>query len=202
MDYKKIIGAVGLVAIISSPGIAGRAASQEIFQTYVIEQDITEKMSEKEKHYFALSQAFSDADLVFKGRCVDVATAYCSAVRDVCTNYVFESDTFYKHPAIEGFRKDPVKHKLSLFYDVRLPDITITRQERAIMDGGSNGGLYEPTSTGIMIGDELIVFAEKKDLANDEYFIRHYCQASKNNNKVLDEIVKGKEKSKVLNKIK
>lgn len=196
MDFKKatrVIGAVGLVAILNSP--VKMASQQIMFQPYVIEQDITDKkMTEKEKHYYELSQAFHDSDLVFKGKCIDVSIAYCGAVGDLCTNYVFETDTFYKHSTIDGFRKDPVKHRLSLFYDVAFPIGSTSRFERAIMNGGGNGDLYEPTDTGIMAGDELIVFAKKKDLKHNEFFVKYYCHNTKKNNKALDEIVKGPKK--------
>jgi len=199
LDYKKLISAMGLVAILSSPGIAGRAASQEkLFQPYVIEQDITDKMSEKEKHYFALAQAFSDSDLVFKGKCIDVATAFCSPVGDMCTSYVFESEMFYKLHG--GVRKNWLKDKVSLFYDIPFNIGSMTRFKRGIMNGESNGGLYEPTDTGIMPGDELIVFAKKKDLTHQELFIRYYCHATKKNNQVLDDVLKAFEKNEILNK--
>jgi hypothetical protein len=144
-------------------------------------------MSAKEKHYYELSQAFHDSDLVFKGKCIDVRIAYCNAVGDICTNYVFESDTFYKHPAMDGVRKDPVKHTLSLFYDVIL-QIGMTRFERALMNEGSNGHVYEPTDNSIKAGDKLIVFARRKVLTHPDEIIFNYVNGTKNNSKELDEI--------------
>ena len=193
MDLKKatrVIGAIGLVAILNSPV---KMASQDImFQPKVTEQDLSEKEpSKKEKHYRELSEAFHNADLVFKGECIDVTVAYCSAVGDVCTNYVFESDTFYKNPSIVGVRKDPIKHTMKLWSDIRFPEDSISRFERAIMNGGSNGGLYElktSTSTGIMKGDKLIIFAYNKDLTHPDYFISDFCHDNKKNSKALDEI--------------
>jgi len=181
----KVIGAVGLVALLNSP--AKMASQQVVFQPYVIEQDITDKMSEKEKNYFALSQAFNDADLVFKGRCTDVSTGFCSPVGDLCTSYVFESEMYYKlHGSI---RKYPLKDMVSLFYDIPFNIGSTTRSERNIMNGGSNGDLYEPTGTGIMPGDELIIFAKKRDLTHNELFIRYYCLATKKNIQALDDIL-------------
>jgi hypothetical protein len=186
----RVIGAVGLVAILNSPV---KIASQEImFQPKVIEQNISEKEpSQKEKHYLELSQAFHNSDLVFKGECIDVTVAFCGTVGDVCTNYVFESDTFYKHPAIDGIRKDPVKHTIKLWSDIRFPEDSISRFERAVMNKGGNGDLYElktSTSTGIMKGDKLIIFASNKDLTHPDFFISEFCYDNKNNNKLLDDI--------------
>lgn len=190
-----MIGTVGLAAILGSPV---KDYSQQVFQPYVIEQDITDKMSEKEKHYFAVSQAFSDCDLVFKGKCTDVSTAFCGPVGDICTSYEFESEMFYKlHGSV---RKNWLKDKISLFYDVPFNIGSVTRLERSMMNGGSNGDLYEPTDTGIMPGDELIIFAKKKDLTHNELFIRYYCHATKKNNQVLDDVLKAFEKKEILNK--
>ena len=195
MELKKatrVIGAMGLVAILNSPdNITGSAASQKVFQPIVIEQDIGEKMTDDEKHYEYVRLAFDSCNLVFKGKRTGIMPAYCPAVGDVCTSYVFKTSIFYKHPGMDGARKYLLEDTVSLFSDVRLPDISISRFERDIMNGGSNGGIYEPSETGIMPGDDKIILAISN---GGQYFIRYYLNDTKKNNKIIDEILKAQAK--------
>jgi hypothetical protein len=92
---------------------------------------------------------------------------------------------------MDGARKYLLEDTVSLFSDVRLPDISISRFERDIMNGGSNGGIYEPSETGIMPGDDKIILAISN---GGQYFIRYYLNDTKKNNKIIDEILKAQAK--------
>jgi len=173
-----------IVRKIAEPLVIEQDLVQKIIEPLVIEENILEKMSPKKKHYSDLSQAFQNSDLVFKGKCIDVTIAYCEAVGDLCASYVFETELFYKHPAIGGSRKYILKDKISLFSDVRSLD-DISRFERDMMNGGSNGGIYEPTGKSIIAGDSGIFMAKSN---NGLYFIR-YSVHGKKNSRLMDEIL-------------
>lgn len=207
MALKKvagIVGTIGLTTILNNPDLVRIINSQKIIQPniveqdlvqekiippYVIEEDIKEKLSEKKKHFYDVKQAFNDSELVFKGKCIDVTMAYCGAVGDVCASYVFETDIFYKLHGTEDLRR--LKDKISLFSDVRSLDDSVSRLDRAVMQNGVNGGIYEPSATGIMPGDILIILA---DLNNGEYFAKYFLNNTKKNDRLLEEILESRQK--------
>ena len=202
MALKKaasIVGTIGLTTILNNPDLVRIINSQKIMQPniveqdlvqekiippYVIEEDIKEKLSEKKKHFYEVKQAFNDSDLVFKGKCTGVKIAYCGAVGDVCANYEFETEVFYKLHGTKDLRR--LKDKISLFSDVRSLDDSVSRLDRAVMQNGANGGIYEPSATGIMPGDTLFILAS---LNNGEYFAKHILHNTKKNGKLLDDIL-------------
>jgi hypothetical protein len=207
------LGAAGLVAILNSPAISSMAQSvlwhtmlvqkiteplvieqdlvQKITEPLVIEQDISEKIPPKEKRYYELVKVFNDSALVFKGKCTDVTIAYCSAVDDLCASYRFRTQVFYKLHGKDMAQKYFLEDDISLFSDVRSLDASASRFDRAVMNGGANGGIYEPTAMSIMPGDNGIFLAYSKD---GQFIITHYLLDTKKNNKIIDEILKAQAK--------
>lgn len=202
-----VVATASLAAILNNPSsIAQSAASRQIepivkiIEPLVIEEDIVqkiakplvteenlyEKISAEKKHYYDVSQAYSNSAVVLKGKCIGIAKDYCRAVNDICISYVFKTQVFYKHPAMESGRKYLLEDTVSLFSDVHFQEIPMSRFDRAVMNGGNNGGIYEPSATSIMPSDTLIVFASSKD---GQYIIEKFLPDTKNNNKLLNDIV-------------
>jgi len=202
------LGAAGLVAILNSPAISSMAQSvlwrtmlvqkiteplvieqnlvQKITEPLVIEQDLLEKIPLREKRYYELVKVFNDSALVFKGKCTDVSIAYCSAVDDLCASYRFRTHVFYKLHGKDMAQKYFLEDDISLFSDARSLDASASRFDRAVMNGGANRGINEPTATSIMPGDNGIFLAYSKD---GQFIITHYLLDTKENNKLLDKIL-------------